>query len=83
MQKQISSVYIQIAILIVCFFIMFNHTIVNLVQDWSTDDNYSQNLKKTKWADTIEKLTYYFIDFLIESAYVKTHHNKPWHSLFV
>lgn len=41
MQKQISYIYIQIAILTACFFIMFNNTIIDLIQDWSTDDNYS------------------------------------------
>jgi len=41
MQKLISKDYIQLSVLTLSFFVLFNHTIVKMVKDWSTDDNYS------------------------------------------
>lgn len=35
------SIYLQLLILAISFFLLFNHTIVKLIGDWSTDDNYS------------------------------------------
>ncbi|MDM8555785.1 exosortase/archaeosortase family protein [Desulfococcaceae bacterium HSG7] len=40
-QKQTHSDYIQIAVLITSFLFLFMHTLIKLVGDWSTDDNYS------------------------------------------
>jgi exosortase len=39
--KYISSIYAQIFMLAVSFFLLFGHTLVKLVKDWSQDDNYS------------------------------------------
>lgn len=33
--------YLPIAIILTCFLILYNHVIINMVQDWSVDDNYS------------------------------------------
>ncbi len=41
MQKQLTSIYAQIAMLTVSFAILFYHTIAKLIKDWSIDDNYS------------------------------------------
>lgn len=35
------QVLVQIAILATCFSLLFNHTILNLIKDWSIDPNYS------------------------------------------
>ncbi|MDM8544235.1 exosortase/archaeosortase family protein [Desulfococcaceae bacterium HSG9] len=40
-QKQTHSDYIQIAVLTATFLLLFTHTLIKLVGDWSTDDNYS------------------------------------------
>ena len=39
--KAKTSTFIQISILTLSFIILFNHTIINLIKDWSIDDNYS------------------------------------------
>jgi exosortase len=36
-----TSTYIQISILTLSFLILFNHTLIKLINDWSVDDNYS------------------------------------------
>lgn len=41
MQKYISSVYGQIVILGVSFLLFFHHTLTELINDWSINDNYS------------------------------------------
>lgn len=39
--KTKNSAFIQISILTLSFFILFNHTIIQLIKDWSINDNYS------------------------------------------
>lgn len=41
MQKRIASIYLHVLILAVPFLVLFYHTIVKMVNDWSIDDNYS------------------------------------------
>jgi len=41
MQKILSSTYSQVIILSASFFALFNHTILKLIADWSSDENYS------------------------------------------
>jgi len=36
-----TSTYIQISIITLSFLLLFNHTLVKLIKDWSIDDNYS------------------------------------------
>ncbi len=40
-QKQTYSDYVQIAVLTAFFLLLFMHTLIKLVGDWSVDDNYS------------------------------------------
>ena len=40
-QKQTYSDYVQIAVLTASFLLLFIHTLIKLVGDWSVDDNYS------------------------------------------
>ena len=40
-QKQTYSDYVQIAVLTASFLLLFMHTLIKLVGDWSVDDNYS------------------------------------------
>ncbi len=40
-QKQTYSDYAQIAVLTASFLLLFTHTLIKLVGDWSVDDNYS------------------------------------------
>jgi exosortase len=41
MNPKNTKVYIQIVLLAIAFFILYNHTIIKLVKDWSTDQNFS------------------------------------------
>jgi len=41
MQNILKSIYSQLLLLSVSFSIVFHHTVVKMVADWSTDDNYS------------------------------------------
>ncbi len=41
MQRQLTAVYAQIAVLTVSFALLYYHTITELVRDWSVNDNYS------------------------------------------
>jgi len=41
MKHFFSSIWVQIAILTICFFIFFHHAIIEMVKDWATDDNFS------------------------------------------
>lgn len=37
----VSTLYFQLCLLGLSFFLLFNHTILKLIKDWSTNDNYS------------------------------------------
>lgn len=41
MKNKLFSIYFQIGILSISFFILYHETIIKLVEDWSNDDNYS------------------------------------------
>ena len=41
MQKTLASTYAQMALLTLVFLFLFQHTLSDLVADWSSDDNYS------------------------------------------
>ncbi len=41
MQRLISSIHAEIALLTLSFSLIFHHTFIKLVNDWSVDDNYS------------------------------------------
>ncbi|MDY7036195.1 MAG: exosortase [Thermodesulfobacteriota bacterium] len=41
MQRKLSSIYLQAFILSISFLILFNHTIIKLIKDWSKDPNFS------------------------------------------
>jgi exosortase len=41
MNPKNTKIYIQIALLALAFIMLYNHTIIKLVGDWSTDDNFS------------------------------------------
>ena len=41
MKNKLFSIYFQISILSISFFVLYHETIIKLVEDWSNDDNYS------------------------------------------
>jgi len=41
MQKYLTSIYSQLVLLTVSFAIVYNHTVVKMVNDWSQNENYS------------------------------------------
>ncbi len=41
MIKYLASLYVQIPMLLASFILLFNHTILELIKEWSSNDNYS------------------------------------------